>query len=86
MPDDRSLEFWKAAAAAYAGRSNVLLGLYNEPHDIPWQTWRDGKDNYAGKVLEFADQNHLSWIGWCMHPGAKPCLIKDWNYTPTAYG
>ena len=200
MPDDRSLEFWKAAAAAYAGQSNVLLGLYNEPHDVPWQIWHDGgqvseadkkaarasrntrrtrrsikscsrrlcprrgrqrrrrrrqarlgleastgivkghaltdpkgygvvydthiypmkkwfthgttksqdwdrlllptaakypvivgefgdgKDNYAGKVLEFADQNHLPWIGWCMHTGAKPCLIKDWNYTPTAFG
>ncbi len=196
MPDDLSLEFWKAAAAAYAGQSNVLLGLYNEPHDIPWQIWHDGgqvsetdkkmpggkleyhtpgiqkllgacraavrknvavvggldwaydltgivkghalsdpkgngvvydthiypmkkwfthgttksqdwdrlllptaakypvivgefgdgKDNYAGKVLEFADQNHLPWIGWCMHTGAKPCSIKDWNYTPTAYG
>ena len=196
MPDDLSLEFWKAAAAAYAGQSNVLLGLYNEPHDIPWQVWHDGgqvseadkkapgskleyhtpgmqkllgacraagaknvavvggldwaydltgivkghalsdpkgngvvydthiypmkkwfthgttksqdwdrlllptaakcpviigefgdgKDNYAGKVLEFADQNHLPWIGWCMHTGAKPCLIKDWNYTPTAFG
>ncbi len=21
-----------------------------------------------------------------MHTGAKPCLIKDWNYTPTAFG
>ncbi len=45
-----------------------------------------GTNNYAGKVLEFARQNDLTWIAWCLHPHARPCLIKNWTYTPTAYG
>jgi len=27
----------------------------------------------------------LNWIAWCMHPQASPCLISDWNYTPSTY-
>ena len=42
------------------------------------QTW-------APKVLAYIDQNQLNWTAWCFHPGASPCLIKDWNYTPTPY-
>jgi endoglucanase len=42
--------------------------------------------NYAGNVVEFANQNDLSWIAWCLHPGARPILILDWDYSPTRYG
>lgn len=46
----------------------------------------NGKDDYERKVIDFAKENDLPWIAWCLHPYARPCLIKDWDYTPTAYG
>ena len=34
-------------------------------------------------VLQVMDQRHLNWIAWDLHPNAGPCLISDWEYTPT---
>jgi len=42
MPDDNSLEFWIDVATQYANNSAVLFDLYNEPHDITWELWRNG--------------------------------------------
>lgn len=42
MPDAHSILFWKDAATRYKNQQNVILGLYNEPHDIKWTIWRDG--------------------------------------------
>ena len=197
MPDDNSVPFWKEVSAAFANNPGVLFDLYNEPHDISWDVWRNGgavvdetskandgqtlryhtpgmqklldvcrgqgaknvviaggldwaydlrgvtdgyalddlkgngvvysthiypmktwythgntksqdwnrlilpasekypvivgefgsgTNNYAGKVVEFANQNDLSWVAWCLHPRARPILIRNWNYAPTQYG
>ena len=42
MPDAHSVLFWKDVAIRYKDQPNVFFGLYNEPHDVPWATWRDG--------------------------------------------
>ena len=42
MPDQNSLTFWKDLAAAYKNHPAVLFDLYNEPHDVSWDVWRDG--------------------------------------------
>jgi len=42
MPDDNSLEFWLDAAKRYSNNPAVLFGLYNEPHDVSWEIWRNG--------------------------------------------
>ncbi len=195
MPDENSVAFWKAVAGAFANHPAVLFDLYNEPHDVTWDVWRNGgkvaeeskrtsekfeyetpgmqkllevcreqgarnvivaggldwaydltgvasdyalkdtngngvmydthlypmktwytngtvksqqwdrlimpaaqkypvivgefgngEDNYAAKVLEFAKQNDLAWVAWCFHPRARPCLIRNWDYTPTPFG
>jgi hypothetical protein len=189
MPDDNSVAFWAEAAEAFADHPAVLFGLYNEPHDVSWDVWRDGgtvseadrnapggkleyhtpgmqklldvcrdkgaknvvvaggldwaydlsgvvkghaladprgngvvydthiypwkkdwdrhvtpaADKYAvlvgefgpdrgdpapfvAQVLEYIDGHELHGVAWCLHPGAKPNLIKDWKYTPTAFG
>jgi hypothetical protein len=196
MPDDKSVEFWEDAAKVFANHPAVLFDLYNEPHDVSWEVWRNGgqvvennksapdgrleyhtpgmqklldvcratgarnvvvaggldwaydlrgiagryalddpKGNgvaydahiypgkkwyvhgkaksqdwdrivmaaakkypviigefcdapadYARKVAEFGNQNELPWLAWCLHTAAKPPLIKDWKFTPTAYG
>jgi len=42
MADLNSLAFWSEVAARYQDDGHVMFELYNEPHDIPWTTWRDG--------------------------------------------
>jgi aryl-phospho-beta-D-glucosidase BglC (GH1 family) len=192
MPDDHSVAFWEAVAAAYANHPAVLFDLYNEPYGVSWEIWRDGgtvsekpgraardglkyhspglqklldtcrakgaknvivaggldwgydlsglargyvlsdpqgngvvyashiypwkKDwdryvtvvldkypvligevgcqprgrdedpkTWAPKVLDYIEKHQLSWTAWCFHPSASPCLLGDWNYTPTAH-
>lgn len=48
MADNHSVMFWADVAARYSGNGRVLFELYNEPHDIPWQVWRDGGDSGDG--------------------------------------
>jgi endoglucanase len=186
MPDDHSQEFWGEVAAAFANHPAVLFDLYNEPHSVSWDVWRDGgkvvedsksapggkvefhtpglqkllavcrskgaknvvvaggldygydlsgvakghaladangngivydthlypmkKDferhvtpalakyaviagevgngstDWLPKTMEYIDRHELAWVAWCLHPSAKPCLIKDWKYTPTSFG
>jgi len=48
MPDDNSVTFWSSVAARYANNPAVLFDLYNEPHDDPWLTWRNGGTSGSG--------------------------------------
>lgn len=47
MPDMNSVLFWRDAARRYINHPAVLFGLYNEPHSVSWDIWRDG-----GEVIE----------------------------------
>lgn len=42
LPDQHSIEFWEDMAIRYKNHPNVIFGLFNEPRDVPWNTWRDG--------------------------------------------
>jgi hypothetical protein len=192
MPDQQSAAFWQAVAAQFANHPAVLFDLYNEPHDVSWEVWRNGGvvhegsgnapggkleyrtpgmqsllevcrkqgarnvivaggldwaydltglakgyaladprgngvvyathiypwkrdwdrnvtvavDRYpvlvgevgcepggkeedpktwAPKVLDYIERHQLHWTAWDLHPAASPCLIRDWNYTPTPH-
>lgn len=45
---DRSAEFWGSVARVFRGRGGIMFDVFNEPHDISWECWRDGCDAYAG--------------------------------------
>ncbi|HEX4191368.1 MAG TPA: cellulase family glycosylhydrolase [Marmoricola sp.] len=54
MPDDESLDFWRSAAALYAGDPSIIFDGFNEPYSrydptsgtyalrLTWDCWRDG--------------------------------------------
>ena len=44
MPDaDHSGAFWQSVASTFAGRTDIIFDLYNEPHpNGGWSIWRDG--------------------------------------------
>jgi hypothetical protein len=39
----------------------------------------------VGRVLNILKKHDWNWCAWCMHTSASPCLISDWDYTPTPY-
>tara|TARA_B100001971_G_scaffold214206_1_gene250452 strand:+ start:21321 stop:23015 length:1695 start_codon:yes stop_codon:yes gene_type:complete len=41
-PQEFARKFWLDAAARYANNPAVLFDLYNEPHGISWDLWRNG--------------------------------------------
>ncbi|HEU5349408.1 MAG TPA: cellulase family glycosylhydrolase, partial [Ktedonobacterales bacterium] len=43
MPDaDHSGAFWQSMATTFAGRTDVIFDLYNEPHPSSWNIWLNG--------------------------------------------
>ena len=43
MPDlDHTPAFWASVAATFKNNPSVVFDLFNEPHNISWQCWRDG--------------------------------------------
>jgi hypothetical protein len=39
---DHAPAFWRSVATAYKADPGVIFDLYNEPHDITWDCWRNG--------------------------------------------
>jgi endoglucanase len=42
MADQNSLTFWRAVAEKFKGDGRVVFELYNEPHDVSWDVWKNG--------------------------------------------
>jgi TolB protein len=40
-------------------------------------------EQWVRQVLQALEVHGWSWTAWDLHPGAAPCLISDWKYTPT---
>lgn len=54
-PNAAHLEFWQDAAEAYKNHPAVLFDLFNEPHGISWQVWRDG--GFVAEKKQPADED-----------------------------
>jgi hypothetical protein len=89
MPDDNSVSFWEGAAAAYANHPAVLFGLYNEPHHVSWEVWRNGGNvvedarKPATNKLEYHTPGMQKLLDVCRDKGAKNVVLiggLDWGY------
>lgn len=205
-PEKIHVDFWKELGTLYGNHPAVLFEVFNEPHDLSWEVWRNGgfvstgknsgegvvtenqealkgfesvgiqaliqairsqgarnliiaggldwsydlsgilkgfalddlrghgivysthvypwKSDWKGKFMEVAEQHPIfigecgasqermsfippeqhedpstwvpdflglvqkhryHWAAWCFHPKSSPCLLSDWDYTPTPY-
>lgn len=41
---------------------------------------------YAEHITKYFESKGISFTVWCFDPHWSPCLIEDWNYTPTTQG
>ena len=93
MPDTNSVTFWKAVAETYANDPAVLFDLYNEPHDVSWDIWKNG-GLVKEKIKEKGQTNEVSYeaaglqklIDIVRAAGAKNIVVVgglDWAYDLT---
>ncbi len=79
---------WQKCFLDAAAKHPILIGevgcqpermpfIPPEAHEMP-ETW-------APDMLGCIQKHKLNWTAWCFHPQASPCLLLDWNYTPTPY-
>jgi hypothetical protein len=85
MPDENSITFWKSVCSIYGNHPNILFGLYNEPHDVTWEQWKNGGyiEHKASTFLAVGLQQLVEVI---RDTGARNICIAgglDWAYDLT---
>jgi hypothetical protein len=45
-----------------------------------------GDETYGDALTSYCTKHGISYTVWCFDPHWGPCLIKDWNFTPTREG
>jgi hypothetical protein len=45
-----------------------------------------GDESYGDALTSYCAKHGISYTVWCFDPHWGPCLIKDWNFTPTRAG
>lgn len=94
-PEQKHVEFWKDAATKYKNHPAVLFELFNEPHDITWDVWRNGgvvkDEKKAGdvaaentqKLRSFTTVGMQALLDTIRAQGARNVVIAgglDWSY------
>lgn len=88
LPDINSVAFWKDVAGVYKNNPAVLFDLYNEPHDVSWDVWRDGgsvteRDRRAGTETTYDGVGMRKLLETVRGTGAKNVVVVgglDWAY------
>jgi hypothetical protein len=74
---------WERRVAAFRTRHLPLIvsEFGAEPDNGPVQE----AAHRATGVLKSLRDHDLNWIAWSFHPAAGPCILANWDYTPTPY-
>ena len=78
LSDAHFADFWRRLATHYAGNPRVLLGLMNEPHDMPTENWLAAA-NAAIAAIRDAGATNLILVPGNAWTGA-------WSWSQTFYG
>ena len=93
MPDLNSIIFWKDVATRYKNHPAVLFSLYNEPHSVSWDIWKNGgyitehfKDDETGakKQGKYMTAGYQQLTDTVRHVGANNIVVLaglDWGFT-----
>lgn len=93
MPDMYSAKFWKSFAPVYKNIPNVIFDLYNEPHNVSWDVWKNGgpiseRDFRTGMTLKYQSPGMQKLLNIVRASGAKNMVLAgglDWAYDMTGF-
>ncbi len=75
---------WDEAIGAAARKYPVIVGEVGcQDKPMPWETEAVNPYKWAPAMLSYLERNGLHWVAWSFHPGASPCVISDWDFSPT---
>ena len=82
MFTERDMNFWRkwAQVPEFANNPYVLFGLLNEPHDVSWDTWRNGGFDTPGGEYRYGYQQVLEMIRDLGAKNVVVCAGLDWGY------
>ncbi len=79
---------WQKSFLDLAQRHPIFIGEVGcQDSPMPWENEKSFVDPYTwyGDMIGVIQKYKLNWTAWCFHPKASPCIISDWDYTPTPY-
>lgn len=56
-----------------------------QPEAMPFEQTTQDPYVWGPKILACIQKHRLNWTAWSFHPWASPCVLADWDYTPTPY-
>jgi len=77
---NESVDTWVARMEAASAKLPVIVSEFGGnagPSHV------DPSDNWLLHVVQVLNDHRWSWTAWDLHPGARPSLISNWDYTPT---
>ncbi|MEI7578094.1 MAG: cellulase family glycosylhydrolase [Armatimonadota bacterium] len=84
MPDANTVVFWKDFAKRYANNPAVLFDLYNEPHSVSWEIWKNGGQvEDSSKGVTYRSPGMQTLLNTVRSTGAKNVVVAgglDWAY------
>jgi hypothetical protein len=64
QPDPNSTPgFWGQVAQAFGGESHVLFDIWNEPHSVPWSTWKTNAEKIITAIRGAGANDTLIVVG-----------------------
>ena len=75
---------WQKAFLDCAAKYPLFLGEVGcMNRKMPFETELKDPYAWAPKILACIQAYRLNWTAWSFHTNAAPCVISDWDYTPT---
>jgi len=76
---------WTARMDAFAAKRPIIVTEFGSIERM-WafpEEWGMNDERWNRAMLAALEAHRWNWTAWDFHPTAWPCLIADWNYTPT---
>jgi aryl-phospho-beta-D-glucosidase BglC (GH1 family) len=82
-----TIQQWAGRIGALAAKYPVLVTEFGSMESRwPFPAGSNYNDErWNREMIAALDAHGWSWSAWDFHPTAWPCLISDWNYTPTPH-
>ena len=76
---------WTARMEAFSKKLPLIVTEFgSEETNWPFpKAWNYNDEKWTREMLRVLEEHHWNWTAWDFHPAASPCLIANWNYTPT---